>query len=128
MKNWLGTLLMLTLVPAAVACGDDGEEGTTGTSNARDVSSVLALLPAADAQGGSVLYPDLCGEGTCHGSTGDNGTSGSSLSAEVPALTDEQLAIIIKYGNIDEGGTMPPVVASDEDIADVMAYVIQEFR
>ena len=126
MKNWLGTLLILTLVPAAAACGDDetAETGTT-TGDAQDVSGILALT--GDPVNGQIVYEDQCGQSSCHGDTGDNGTSGSRLSDAVPPLTREQLARVIKFGTIQSGGTMPPVDATDQETADVLEYTIQTF-
>jgi mono/diheme cytochrome c family protein len=111
---WISILAMAF---AVTACGDDE------TGAVQDVSDVLALT--GDATAGSAVYSGAgtCGTVSCHGSTGDDGTSGSELSTVVPALSPESMALTVRYGK----GTMAALPSlSAQQIADVIAYVQQE--
>lgn len=113
------------LALALGGCGDD----ETAT---QDVSDILALT--GDATRGTALFSS-CGTAACHGDTGSDGMGGD-LAERVPALGDEQLATIIRYGvdtpaidssmpaqGENQGGSLIP-----QDIADIMAFLREEFQ
>jgi mono/diheme cytochrome c family protein len=69
---------------------------------------------------GEAVFSETCAN--CHGPTGTEGTA-PSLLEEVPEHSDERLVEIIQFGEED----MPPIQITDQEIADVLAYVRQEF-
>lgn len=98
MKFALG---LVALVALAVACG------TTTTD-----------LPAGDATAGQDLYTTNCE--TCHGADAKSGSAGENLVGEV----GEQSEFISAIQNGKDNGAMPAFPElSDQDIADIIAYV-----
>lgn len=123
MKKLLGTMLFL-LVPLA-ACGDD-ETGTTTNGGEGDVSDILALQ--GNVMDGEQVYEESCAQATCHGADGNTGASSSpALSEAVPSRSDQELAVVIRFGTINDGGVMPETNLPAQDIADVIAFLRQQF-
>jgi len=108
---WISILAMTF---AVAACGDD-----ESTGEAQDVSDILALTGDATAGGAIYTGAGTCASASCHGSTGDDG-AGAKLTEVVPGLSDEAMALSIRYGK----GTMtaqPNLTA--QQIADSIAYI-----
>jgi mono/diheme cytochrome c family protein len=99
---------MLALLPMMlIACGDkDGDSAAAATG---------------DAANGATLYSSNCAG--CHGADG-TGVSGPDLtSGLVSGMTDDQISDVIANGV----GSMPAVLSDDQEIADVLAYLRQEW-
>ena len=109
MKRWLGTVALLALA----ACGDNGG----------DSASDLVGNPAD----GATVFSATCAQSNCHGPDGtgsDPSSSADDLNKVVPALSDAEIEVRIKVGF----GLMAPVGGlTNQDVADVIAYVRQEF-
>lgn len=113
-----------TLVPICAlilaSCGGD-DHNDDGHSHSEDVEHIMALH--GDADSGAVVFDASCANSACHGVDGDSGTA-PRLSEAVPEHTDEQLAALIAYGD----GDMPAQSSlSDQEVADVIAYVQQAY-
>lgn len=112
MKN-LHIVFALALFGCNTEPGADAEAGTeTGTIE-------------GDAARGEDLYAACTG---CHGPDGAggidiNGTLSTDLRAEIPEMTEAELEDVIKNGE----GTMPPQYDDPQDIADVIAYLLETF-
>ena len=99
---------MLALLPMMlIACGDkDGDSAAAATG---------------DAANGATLYSSSCAG--CHGADG-TGVSGPDLtSGLVSGMTDDQISDVIANG----AGSMPAITSDDQEIADILAYLRQEF-
>src|SRR5687767_10825235 len=104
--------------------------------SATGLALVLALFgctddPGAEAEGGiegdavrgEELFVTCAG---CHGPDGAGGidiggTLSSDLRDEIPEMTEAELEDVIKNGD----GTMPPQYDDPQDIADVIAYLLE---
>lgn len=93
----------------AVAC-------TGGDDKGEDYSAILDL--EGDATAGGELFADNCA--TCHGSDG-TGVSGPSLIG----MDDENE--IIEYV-LNGEDAMPAFDFTDQEMADVLAYILSEFN
>lgn len=109
-------ILTLPLVLTAVAC--DEEEGDGGGD---DNGSILDLTgdPAA---GEAVFSAGACATSGCHGADGNSGTA-PALNSVVSSRTDDQLIDAV----LDGKGTMPPNNLSDQEMADVLAWLRSAF-
>jgi mono/diheme cytochrome c family protein len=95
------------LLLALAACSD------------RDIDAILAL--DGDPVAGEEVFASVCAE--CHGADARGGR-GPDLTVEAPKLSDEELADTIVNGSM---GGMPAQGVSDQEAADVMAWLRQEF-
>ncbi|MCB9674068.1 MAG: cytochrome c [Alphaproteobacteria bacterium] len=83
------------------------------------VDTILALT--GDAATGGDVYTARCA--SCHNADGSGGI-GPSLVTEIPASTDEAVLTVV----IDGEGSMPSNGdLADQDLADLLAYLNQEF-
>jgi mono/diheme cytochrome c family protein len=117
--------LMLTVAAACDKGGDeDGDDDGGGTDNAR-TDAVLALT--GDAAAGMATFTSVCGISTCHGADGNTpGTADTKrLSDVIPTMSDRELCNVILNGQ----EAMPPQLgtSSDQDVANVVAYVLDTF-
>lgn len=122
MRNVIGFLMAMVLV------GCNGDDGGDDTGASTDDSGTGGQHPAlsltGDATAGSTVYGNSCGLSTCHGADGAGTDSeAADLAGQVPALSDEALVGVIVNGV----GSMPPQYLEDQQIADVLAYLNQEF-
>lgn len=100
---------MLALLPLMlIACGDkDGDSG--------------AVALDGDAANGASLYSSSCAG--CHGADG-TGVSGPDLtSGLVSGMSDDAISDVIANGV----GSMPGITSDDQEIADILAYLRQEW-
>ena len=116
------TLLAFTLAFTA-ACGDkdtatDSGGGDSGDSNS-EVDAILALT--GDATAGGTTFANTCA--ACHGADGASGYA-ANLVEEIPSKDDAFIVNIIING---DGGGMPAQDLSDQEVADVLAYVRATF-
>ena len=111
MRRRLLPVFVLALAP--VAC-DGGGGGGGG------IDDILALT--GDAGAGQAVFNSTCANASCHGADGASGT-GPSLPVVAPAYDREGLTRVVFNGT----GTMPAQNLSDQDIADVVAYVQETF-
>lgn len=114
--------VLLTLCTALLlpACDDEGGDEGGGNVDPARIDAITAL--SGDAAAGETVYA-RCSASTCHGSDGDSGTGGSRLSAEVPAQSDEGLIEVVLGGY----ETMPAQNLSDQEMADLLAYLRSTF-
>jgi mono/diheme cytochrome c family protein len=104
------------LVLALFGCnGDTGAQAEVGTESGIE----------GDAARGEELYAACAG---CHGPDGAGGidiggTLSSDLRDEIPEMTEAELADVIENGD----GAMPPQYDDPQDIADVIAYLVETF-
>ncbi len=110
-----------TETSTATSTGSTTSTGTsTETGTGSDTGSDTATAtPVAD---GAVVYARGCAASNCHGADGDAG-SGPNLSSEVPGRSDSSLTRIIREG----AGSMPAVTVTDEELADLLAYLRATF-
>lgn len=120
MKHLLAITFAMTLVSG---CDDGGDEsGEEGGGSRTDMILGLSGTSAA----GQTVFTNNCGVASCHGADGNTpGTSSTKrLSDEIPSLSDKQIVDVVINGE----GTMPPQSAlSDQQVADVLAYVQETF-
>jgi mono/diheme cytochrome c family protein len=94
------------------ACGTD--TGDTGT--------VITPDPVAGAD----VYSANCV--VCHGPDGTAGISGAAdLTVKVPTLTDDEIANVVLNGEATADFAMAPIALSDQEMADLLAYLRQTF-
>jgi mono/diheme cytochrome c family protein len=108
-----GLVLVLNLVGCT---GDTGAEAEAGTEGGI----------VGDAARGEDLYAACAG---CHGPDGAGGidiggTLSSDLREEIPEMTEAELEEVIANGS---GPAMPPQYDDPQDIADVIAYLLETF-
>jgi len=111
MKFWL----MLAPLVLAAGCGDKGED------TADPITEILAL--SGDASSGEELYPSHCA--ACHGADGEGGTA-PSMTELIPPLSDEEIVDAI-YGGTSGGMPAYSAQLSEQEIADVLAYLVANF-
>ncbi|MCK6521874.1 cytochrome c [Myxococcota bacterium] len=110
------TLMTLTLA-FAVACGD--KETATDSGGDSQVDAILALT--GDSTAGATVFSNTCAG--CHGADGASGYA-ANLVEEIPEKDDAFIVGVIINGY--EGG-MPAQDLSDQEVADVLAYVRATF-
>lgn len=104
MQRWLCAVVM-----AAWATGCSGDGGETDAV-------------VGDAAAGATLFSQRCV--ACHGEDGTQGTNGAAdLPVVVPTLTDAEIADVLENGK----GDMPAQTDDPQEIADLIAYLRQEF-
>src|SRR5678816_423879 len=108
MRLWTGMVALLALA----ACDKGGDSAGEIVGNAADGAKVFAAT---------------CAQSNCHGPDGtgsDPSSDADDLNKVVPGLSDDEIELRIKEGF----GLMAPVGGlSNQDVADVIAYVRQEF-
>ena len=103
--------LFLTLVLLS-ACADGGD----------DRHPAFALTGDADA--GATVYASTCV--SCHAADGTGGT-GSDLTATVPGLDRDGVVEVLVEGIPNTSMVSYAAILSDQEIADVAAYVMREW-
>ena len=109
MRLWMGMVALLALA----AC-DKGSDSAGGGDL------------VGDAGRGAKVFADTCAQSNCHGPDGtgsDKSSDADDLNKVVPGLTDAEIEARIENGF----GLMAPVDISEQETADVIAYVRQEF-
>ena len=99
-----------------------GSATDTATATATDTASDTATATDTTLADGAAVYARGCAASNCHGANGDSG-SGPNLSSEVPDRSDSSLSRIIRDGT----GSMPAVTVTDEELADLLAYLRATF-
>lgn len=114
-------LTLLTLCAALLlpACNDGEDDDDGGTIDPARIEAILAL--PGDVTAGEAVFA-RCAAASCHGPDGNSG-SGSPLSDEVPDLSDEGLVDVVLGGE----EAMPPQALTDQEMADVLAYLRETF-
>jgi len=87
---------------------------------------VLLLACAPDPVAGEERYALFCA--SCHGADGGagvqvEGVAASELAAVVPVRSDAELQVLVQEGV----GAMPAQGIDDADVADLIAYLREEF-
>lgn len=106
------SLACLALTFTLGGCDDGGGDSRNG--------QILAL--EGDPGAGAGVFANTCGDGICHGSNGDSGPA-ANLSTEVPMRSENALLNVMLNGS----GDMLPLNLTDQQAADVLAYVIETF-
>ena len=110
--------ILVSVAACASACGDD-DDLTACQEEARTIAAL-----ADSSANGQTVFASSCGIGACHGSDGDSGPA-PNLSTIAPGRSDTQLAEIVNCG----AGNMPAQASlSDQQVADVVAYVQETFQ
>ena len=113
-------LIAATLLAFTSACSEK-EEGENPDTNA-----ILALTGNADD--GQAVYDAKCS--SCHKAdgTGDASLDYPSLVEELPGSDGEEPEFVSQI--LDGRGTMPAFrdQLSDQEVADVLAYILREWR
>lgn len=109
-------------------CGDTGSDSTEGPAATDDSDSSAPEPPAlkldGDAAAGAKLYQTTCGTAQCHGPDGSGGSTGAeNLQEVVPLLTDLFIVTVMTEGYL----VMPPQRLEDQEMADVLAYLREEW-
>lgn len=116
----LRSLVFGVLVLAPACDSGDGDSGGEGGGR---VDTILAI--DGDATAGQTVFTSTCALAACHGADGNTpGTAEAKrLSEEIPALDDAMTVSVI----IEGYETMPAQSLSDQQVADVLAYVNETF-
>ena len=108
------------LVVLLAGCDDDYILGGGGGGAGSDrVDAVLALTGDADA--GEGVFDDNCA--ACHDKTGQEKVVGPALGPYVPTADETEMINVILGGQ----GTMPAQDLTDQETADVIAWMEREF-
>ena len=108
MTRWMGMVALLALA----AC-DKGSDSAGGDL-------------VGNADDGAKVFAATCAQSNCHGPDGsgsDPSSDAADLAKVVPGLTDAEIESRIENGF----GLMAPVDLDEQETADVIAYVRQEF-
>ena len=108
MKLWIGMVALL-----ALAGCDKGSDSAGGDL-------------VGDPVAGETVFQNTCAEAKCHGPDGsgsDPKSDAADLAKVVPTKSDAEIETIIQNGF----ALMAPVDLSDQETADVIAYLRQEF-
>ena len=113
---------ILIMAMAAFACGDDEDENPTGGGGCASETSAIAALDGVSSTG-QPIFASTCGNAACHGANGDDGPA-PNLSTVAAGQSVAALVTVVNCGS----GNMPALnQLSDQDIADVVAYVRATF-
>lgn len=130
-RAWVAALLALMLAIAGCGGDDDGDETAQDAAPTTQETDTAERPPAEDepdgggqegnASAGESVFAENCA--SCHGTTGGGGSAPSLQRAELAEDRDRVADQII-----NGGGGMPPFgdQLSDQQIADVTAYVVEE--
>lgn len=111
--------LLTFVLPAALlipACDSDG--GDDGGNRNDDIKA----LSGNAATGETVFTSMTCASSGCHGMDGNSG-SAPALRDVVSGLSDDQVINAV----LDGEGSMPPNDLEDQEMADVLAWLRQQF-
>ncbi len=110
----------------ALAFGcDGGDEDDTGGGTGGDDRAATILALNGDAASGATLFTSRgCSIDTCHGADGLSGMAMPSLDTSVMASEDAQIVNTFLNG---KGGMPPQSSLSDQELADLLAYVSDTF-
>lgn len=111
-------ILTLPLVLTSVACDSDDGDGDGGGD---DNGAILDLTGDA-AAGQTVFTSGMCSTAACHGTDGNSGQA-PALNGVVSGRTDDQIIDSV----LDGKGAMPPQDLTDQQMANVLAWLRQNF-
>jgi cytochrome c551 len=109
-------LALPVLLTTTLACDSGGDDGDGG-----DNSAVLALSGDA-AAGQTVFSANACATAGCHGADGNSG-SAPALRDVIDNRTDDQIIDAV----LDGKGGMPPQDLTNQQMADVLAWLRDTF-
>ena len=116
------TVLFLCACP--VDGSDSGPSGGGDDSDSRPGNTPPALLLDGDPAAGAKIFAKTCGTADCHGPDGSGGsTDAEDLREVVPTLSDR----VIVNRMVDGYLVMPPQQLEDQEMADVLSYLRQEW-
>jgi mono/diheme cytochrome c family protein len=108
-------LLCLVLL---TACDDYVLQRGSGGGTDR-IDTILGLT--GDAGAGDAAFTGKCL--ACHDKAGEADKVGPALGPLVPTLADDELVGVM----VDGSGSMPPANVDDQDAADILAWLRQQF-
>jgi mono/diheme cytochrome c family protein len=113
------------LLAACSANGSDSSPSTGGDdSDSHPQDKPPALLLEGDPSAGSKIFQETCGTAVCHGPDGSGGsTDAEDLSIVVPKRSDLEIVNVMTDGYL----VMPPQQLEDQQMADVLSYLRQQW-
>ena len=112
------------------ACSANGSDSSPSTGGGDDSdghhhnNKPPALLLDGDPSAGAKIFQETCGTAICHGPDGSGGsTNAKDLSKVVPKLTDVAIVTVMTDGYL----VMPPQQLEDQQMADVLSYLRQQW-
>lgn len=126
MKHWrTAALLLVGSLTFATGCDDsDGEDDSGGGSGGDDRASVILGLNGNASNGQTLFSGGTCANAACHGPDGTSGMATPTLDTSVPNLSDAEIVNTFLNG---KGGMPPQSQLSDQELADLLAYVSDTF-
>ena len=118
------TLFTLAHVLIAAGCGTkDPGDSSASTAQGQDDGNGDGNGDGGggfdgDPVTGEAIYSTSCS--ACHGVNGEGGT-GPGMDAVVPGMSGAELQTVVMEGS----GSMPPILTSETDAADVAAYCLE---
>jgi cytochrome c551 len=104
------------LLTLCLACDSDDDGG--GSDN-----GAILDLTGDPAAGQTVFTSGMCSTSACHGADGNSGTTAPALSSVVSSRTDDQIIDSV----LDGKGAMPAQDLTDQEMADVLAWLRDTF-
>jgi len=101
---------------STLACDSGGDEG------GGDDNAAIKALDGDAARGQTVFSSNTCASSGCHGTDGNSGTA-PALRDVVGGLSDDQIIDAV----LDGKGSMPPNDLTDQEMADVLAWLRESF-
>lgn len=126
MLRRFSTLFLTAALGVAGGCDDGGDDGgdSGGGTGGEDRAAAILAIEGDAAAGQMVFQGNSCSVDACHGADGVSGMSMPSLDVSVPNASDAQIVTTFLNGK----GSMPPQAQlSDQQLADVLAYVSNTF-
>ena len=117
------TLGLLAVLALAAGCSgkDTAETGAPPTTTTPPTTTAHpALALTGDSMAGETVFANNCSG--CHAADA-TGNIGPDLTAAAPTLSDEDIVLTIADGS----GNMNPIAISDQEIADVLAWLRASF-
>jgi|GEM_PF-1245817 len=125
MLRKIPALLLAGSLALATGCDDGGDDGGgDGGSGGDDRAATILGLTGDAAAGGQLFAGGSCATDACHGADGISGSAMPSLEMSVPDTDDATIVDSLLNG---KGGMPSQASLSDQQLADVLAYVSDTF-
>jgi mono/diheme cytochrome c family protein len=105
--------------------GSDSSPSTGGDDSDSDPNETHpVLLLDGDPAVGAKVFAETCGTAACHGPDGSGGsTNAEDLSVVVPKRTDLEIVNVMIDGYL----VMPPQRLEDQEMADVLSHLREQW-
>ena len=115
---------VLVLFACTTNGSDSSPSGVGDDSDSVPPEKHPALLLEGDPSDGTKIFKETCGTAVCHGPDGSGGsTNAEDLRVVVPKLTDAEIVDRMVNGYL----VMPPQQLEDQQMADVLSYLRQQW-